>query len=141
LATLMHETAVPVNAKGWTYAEVRPIKFPANVAHPVTTDCSGGCITLCKWGGAPDPSGNNFDGSGNSTSFFEHLPHITADQATTGDLIVFGPSGDEHAVMVYGPGADPQVWSHGQQGDPHIVALSAEKAAHPGALVTFLRTL
>jgi hypothetical protein len=81
----MAETAG--NRYGWNYAEVRPLTIPARLAHGVRADCSYGCVNLCRWAGAPDPTGYRFNGYGNSTSMFEHLAHNSLAQARTGDFI------------------------------------------------------
>jgi hypothetical protein len=124
LHALMAETAG--NRYGWNYAEVRPLTIPARLAHGVRADCSYGCVILCRWAGAPDPTGYRFNGYGNSTSMFEHLAHISLAQARTGDFIVFGPSGSWHATTIYTPGTNPMLWSHGHQGAPNFYPLSAD---------------
>jgi hypothetical protein len=133
LHQLMTETAG--NAYGWNYREVRPLPIPARLAHGVNADCSYGCVVLCKWAGAPDPTGMGFDGYGNSVSMYQHLEHIPLAQATVGDCLVFGPDGEWHATMIYRPGPDPVLWSHGHQGAPNLYPLSAD----PRRPVTALR--
>ena len=124
------------NHFGWNYVEQRPLKVPPVLAHGVMADCSYGCVILCRWAGAPDPTGNRFDGYGNSSSMFAHLPHITIGEARVGDFAVFGPDGEWHAVMVYTPSpTNPVFWSHGHQGAPNLYPLSADKRRP----VTFLR--
>lgn len=124
------------NHYGWHYHEVRPLKIPAVLARGVQADCSFGCVILCKWADGPDPTGNHFDGYGNSVSMFKHLRHIEQREARVGDIAVFGPEGEWHAVMVYTPHhANPVFWSHGHEGAPNLYPLSAD-SRRP---VTFLR--
>jgi len=136
---LLHSymAATAGNPFGWTYNEVRPLPLPTLLAHGVRADCSFGVKILCQWAGAPDATGENYDDWGNSVSMFNHLPHITLAQAQTGDVIVFGPSGQWHAVMIFTPGADPMLWSHGHPGAPNLYPLSAD-TRRP---ITVLRTV
>lgn len=125
LHALMAETAG--NRYGWHYHEVRPLSIPPRLARGVQADCSYGCVILCKWAGAPDPTGMSFDGYGNSTSMFQHLQHIALQDARVGDFGVFGPEGSWHAVMFYTAGTDnPMLWSHGHEGAPNFYPLSAD---------------
>lgn len=144
LQTLMAATVA--NEPNWHYAEIRPIShlvYAQAVCGVVKTDCSGGCTALCQLAGAKDPTGNNYNGTGNSTSMYVHLPHIEnyRDTVLVGDLAVFGKTnGEEHVAMVYKiGGSNPTLWSHGQERGPLFVSLDDEAAAHPGAKVTFLR--
>jgi hypothetical protein len=116
------------NPYGWTYNEVRPLALPAAVlAHGVKADCSFGIKVICKWAGAPDPTGEHYDEYGNSVSMYQHLPHITLAQAQVGDIIVFGPNGQWHATMIFKPDPNnPMLWSHGHQGAPNLYPLSAD---------------
>jgi len=120
-------TATAGNAYGWNYREVRPLPLPAKLSHGVNADCSFGVKILCDWAGVPDPTGENYDGYGNSISIYNHLPHISKAQAKTGDILLFGPNGAWHATMILEPGADPLLWSHGHQGAPNLYRLSADK--------------
>ena len=120
--------------KDWTWQEVRP--FQLRVTGPHTLDCSAFCIWTYWRAGAKDPSGLNFSGYGNTDSFFARGRHITQRQLKVGDLIVFGPGGSVHGVIVVQLGPDPLCSSMGQQGDPSLVRLSVLKGL--GA-PTFLR--
>lgn len=118
----------------FVYQEVRPIDF--NWVKPIRIDCSGYCISVYKQAGAHDPSGNNYDGSGNSDSLFNRGRHILQRQIHKGDIITFGPGGSVHSVLVVQLGPDPLCASMGQQGDPSLVRLSVlESLGQP----TFLR--
>ena len=128
-----------------SYKEIRPM--PINIRRvslPFTTDCSGFATLMAKWAGAADPNGAKFNGSGWTKTMLDHLkPPIPQGEALPGDFAVFGQSPGTHVVVLVQSGGangnDPQVVSHGQQGDPISVRLSVEKAAHSGQPVTFLR--
>jgi len=140
MAQLMDATVA--NEPNWHYHAIRPLSYPTLVQAEhgaVSADCSFGCSILAKLAGAGDPLGQHFTGWGNSSSMFAHCQRITRQDLQIGDFAVFGPGGDEHAVCIRKPGADPVCWSHGQEKGPMFVPLSAEKRAHPGAPVTFLR--
>lgn len=146
LAALMDATVR--NEPNWHYKEARPLVLPslATAEHgTVVSDCSFGCVILCHLAGAGDPTGNKFDGYGNSTSMYEHLKTIPQAQAQTGDMVVLGSQGRLHAMMIRSTlGGDPLCWSHGSESGPKPVPLSAEVAYHAalfadGGVVTFLR--
>jgi hypothetical protein len=66
-----------------------------------------------------------------------HLPHYTdPSKAGIGALVVYGPATGDHVSMVYEPGADPLLWSHGFDGGPQLVRLSVQRSYHR-APVTF----
>ena len=118
----------------WHYQEVRPFHLAESSPHIL--DCSAFCIWTYWKAGARDPSGLNFSGWGNSDSFFARGRHIAQNQVHPGDIIVFGPGGSVHAVVVVQMGPDPLCASLGQQGDPSLVRLSVlESLGAP----TFLR--
>ena len=108
------------------------------------TGWAGFATLMAKWAGAADPNGAKFNGSGWTKTMLDHLtPHIPQGEALPGDFAVFGHSPGTHVVVLVESGGangnNPQVVSHGQQGDPISVRLSVEKAAHSGQPVTFLR--
>ena len=101
-------------------------------------DCSGMVTCLCKWAGLDDPNGLRYDHEGYTGTMLAHLPHYRKPgNAMVGALVVFGPSTGEHVCMVRKPGADPLLFSHGFEGGPLYVKLSAERTAHRPP-VTFL---
>lgn len=66
-----------------------------------------------------------------------HLTHYTNPRAAgIGALVVYGPATGDHVSMVYEPGADPLLWSHGFDGGPQLVRLSVQRSYHR-APVTF----
>jgi hypothetical protein len=128
--------AVANNAR-WRYGQVRPIPLGLPTHYPLTTDCSGACILLYHSAGCQDPSGHGFSGQGWSGDFYVHGAHIDVAQALEGDLVTFGPGGDEHAAMVVEPGANPLCFSHGQAGDPHLVLFSVLSSLGPAQFLRF----
>jgi len=128
------------------YAEVRPIPVSLPVRHlPLTTDCSGIVTMFAMWAGAPDPNGNNYDGTGYTGTLLDHLPHIALNETWRGDLVVFGAPPGIHAVMLLQGGchyADPLVVSHGHPGadDPEVMSLSNMQSGFPPP-TTYLRII
>ena len=113
------------------YAQIRPIPAHA-LAHPhelpITTDCSGFAILAYKWAGAPDPSGNEYNGHGFTGDMMRHGHEVQ--QPKPGDLIIFGAYPGRH-VTIYLPtwhGA----WvtcSHGQEIGPIRILNHREELA------------
>jgi hypothetical protein len=103
----------------WLYYEIRPIPIVAiKAGHlPVKTDCSGSVIGIYARAGAPDPGGYNYDGAGNTNSFYSHCEHLASyTDAEPGDLVDVGsPSaGTVHVYLVLEKTAhDLKVFSHG----------------------------
>lgn len=110
----------------WTYRAVRPLSVPVSwkVGQRVTGDCSKGVQMLCRWAGAPDPMRNSYSAYGNSSTIWAVLPRINKSQLEVGDIVLFGPNGNDHAAMVYQVDADPMLWSFGHQGAPNFYRLS-----------------
>lgn len=107
------------------YKEVRPIDLVWKA--PIRIDCSGYCVLVYFMAGAPDPTGNNFDGSGNSDTLFAKGRHILLRQLHPADIITFGVGGSVHAVICLQYGfftRNPSCASMGRPGDPRIVPLS-----------------
>lgn len=134
---------------GWTveheplihYAQVRPMRTVRfreqelatlfDAGHSIAMDCSEGVTLLCRLAGLADPNGRGYDGAGFTGTMLDTLPHYTKpSSANVGALVVFGPGSGDHVCMVDTPGADPLLWSHGSEGGPRLVKLSAEKAVH-----------
>lgn len=141
LAALMRWTAA--NQQHIHYSQARPMSaihlleqhvvdmFKAGQA--ITMDCSSGVTQLCKWAGLADPNGRAYDGYGFTGTLLDNqaLKHYTdPSKANVGALVVFGPNSGEHAAMVLEPGKDPLLWSHGGEGGPVLVRLSAEQKFH-----------
>lgn len=97
---------------------------------PLYTDCSA-FATLCyAWAGAPDPNGLDYNGTGYTGTLLLNLERINQADLQPGDLVVFGPRGGDHVVIVIEAGADPLTVSHGQEKGPIKVRLSVEARAH-----------
>ena len=125
------------------YKETRPIPVGDLWGTlPFTTDCSGSTTLYARWSGAPDPNGNDFNGSGNTMEMLAHLKQITPDRAQIGDLVVYG--GDpkvQHVVVIVETGSDPTVASHGNEDGPHKLPLSQVTAAHDDQPIVHLSLL
>jgi hypothetical protein len=107
------------HGSAWEYYEIRPIPIAAIKAGrlPVKTDCSGSVIGIYARAGAPDPGGYDYNGSGNTDSFYQHCEHLKSyTDCQAGDLIdVTLPSrGTVHVYLVLERTAtDLKVFSHG----------------------------
>jgi hypothetical protein len=133
-------TAVAEKAtKRWEWAEVRPIPLGLPPAYPIVTDCDGAVTIIYHEAGCQDPNGQNYDGEGWSEDFFIHGSHIAFSAVLAGDVVTFGPSGEIHTAMFVqsaAESADPLCFSHGKEGDPSLVPLSALEGL---GIATFLR--
>lgn len=135
LEKVMRATLADQAAHGtWTYAAVRPEPVPASwkPGQKVRADCSKGVQFLCRWTpGCPDPMGNHWADWGNSTTICMNLQHLAVpSELFVGDLVTFGPDGDDHAAMVLERGTDPLLWSDGHQGAPNTYRLSQDRRVH-----------
>jgi hypothetical protein len=110
------------------------LKSPAGVM----ADCSEMVTELCHMAGLQDPNGLGYRYAGYTGTMLEHLPHYTkAKAANVGALVVFGPGTGHHVCMVRKPGANPLLFSHGQERGPMFISLSQEAKYQP-APTTFL---
>lgn len=136
IVALAREAVASEKAKHlFVYEEVRPLKLSWSL--PWSGDCSWFCKTVYwKAGCSNDPTGNNWNGWGNSVDLFFRGRHITQGNLLPGDIIVFGLEGSVHAVICVENGLDPLCASMGQTGDPSLVPLSVLEGL--GA-ATFLR--
>lgn len=102
------------------YDEVRPLTLTERM--PWRGDCSW-WVKWCYWraGAVVDPTGANWGGWGNSSSIFAHSRHIGIKQVRPADIIVYGPGGDVHAVLVVSIGKEILCSSMGEQGQPVLV--------------------
>ena len=94
----------------FSYAEVRPIQYDLP---PGETDCSGLVICAFKRANLPDPSGNGYDGSGNTTSLRAHGKRIAVVSIQRNDLAHY--DNPQHVALYVG---DAEVISFGHPGDP-----------------------
>lgn len=121
------------------YAQIRPMRTRRIASlhllqqalqspHGITADCSESVTMLCRLAGLDDPNGFGYDGHGFTGTLLHHLAHYTNPRsANVGALVVFGPGSGHHVCMVRHPGADPVLWSHGQESGPIYLRLSEEK--------------
>lgn len=97
---------------------------------PLYTDCSAFATLLYNWAGADDPNGRGYNGTGYTGTLLAHLVEIPVGDTQPGDLIVYGPGGGDHVVIVIEPGLDPLTVSHGQEAGPIKVRHSVEVRSH-----------
>jgi len=94
-------------------------------------DCSQAVTCLFKWAGLKDPNGLSYKYAGYTGTLMQHLPHYAdSSKGRVGALVVYGPGTGEHVSMVYTPGDDPLLWSHGLDGGPELVTLSRQRTYH-----------
>lgn len=118
----------PMHLTAWSETYLRHL---LDNGYGIAADCSESVTALCRWAGLHDPTGNHFDGYGNTASMYGFLPHFTDPKLSqVGGLCVYGPDGADHVTITYTPGADPLVWSHGAERGPRLVRWSVEKAVH-----------
>lgn len=113
----------------------------------ITMDCSEAVTLICRLAGLADPNHLGYNGAGYTGTMLTSLPHYTDPKAAgVGALVVFTsqkkPDGD-HVCQVVEPGADPLLFSHGQNAGPIAIRLSDELAAqrriHGDSTAVFLR--
>jgi hypothetical protein len=98
-------------------------------------DCSqtAEIIAVCaglKW---PAKMRNGFTGT-----MLDGLSHYSNPKgANRGAFVVFGPYPGHHVCVVYKPGANPLLYSHGSERSSHLISLSQEAQFQPPP-VTFL---
>lgn len=101
-------------------------------------DCSESVTLLLRLVGCGDPNGLGYDGGGNTQTMFDHLPRYTIpSHAGIGALVFLGQPGQletQHVCMVRQPGADPLLFSHGQEQGPLYIRLSDERRYHVGGV-------
>lgn len=124
-----------VEHKGdFQYLEVRPMPL-STTPTPLVDDCSG-TVTLCfALAGAPDPNGNDYEGTAYegggdretlafTGTLVEHGTEISLAEVLPGDVVVYGPGTGVHCALVIEGGTDPLTMSHGQPSEPAYVFLS-----------------
>ena len=82
---------------GSRYSQQRPYQRDDPPKTPLVNDCSGSTHHLFKLAGLPDPSGNDYNGSGYTGTMTDagrrvELPEAGADNLLAGDLIFYGGS-------------------------------------------------
>ena len=127
----------------WSYAQIRPFPLRGHVGH-VVTDCTGAIGYGASVAEVANPFGHTTPGYGFTGTLLDVCIRIGRAQVLPGDLVVFGYGDGHHAAAFLDNALDPVLFSHGAQGDPRQVHLSAEASGqaasgHPG--VTYLRFL
>jgi hypothetical protein len=94
-------------------------------------DCSQAVTQVCKWAGLSDPNGLDYAWPGYTGTLLKNLRHYADPKgASVGAIVVYGPATGDHASMVYEPGVDPWLWSHGFDGGPLLIRLSEQRKMH-----------
>lgn len=96
---------------------------------PLTTDCSGFVTACYKWAGAPDPNGLNYNVVGFTGTLLDHGRWVPLAEIKPADLVIWGPYPGHHTAVALEHAKDPELSSHGSEGGPKRVTLSAETAA------------
>jgi hypothetical protein len=98
---------------------------------PMYADCSATTTMIYRAAGRPDPNGRDYDGTGYTGTLRAHTPkRRTIRGCKPGDFIVYGRGGGAHVVVVLESGANPLVWSHGQEAGPLTTRHSDQLAVH-----------
>lgn len=108
------------------------------VAHklPITLDCSESAVAIAKASGAPDPTNSGYGHHGLmfTGTMLAHAQakglFIHQGDLQVGDYVIFGPGTGDHVCSVLGEGADPLLFSHGQDAGPISIRLSVERSFH-----------
>jgi len=101
------------------YAETRPMTLMNDLQHlPVAEDCSTLYTKMAKYAGWPDPNGNGYDGSGNTTTLCQHGRKITRAQLQVGDGVFY--SSPAHVGGYVGGG---RIISHGSEAGPSLTPI------------------
>jgi hypothetical protein len=113
------------------YAQERPMEMGNLKQLPTNMDCSEFVTKAYAYAKAPDPNGENYNGSGYTGTILAHCKPITRAMLKAGDPIVFGPGTGHHVVMALEAGPDPWCVSHGQEKGPQRIRLSDEASYQP----------
>lgn len=95
---------------GGSYAQLRPYQRDEPPRTPLVNDCSGSIHHLFKLSGGPDPSGNDFDGSGYTGTMEGRGTRRDLEAApAAGDCVFYGGAegsgtGSTHVAMHLGDG-------------------------------------
>ena len=95
------------------YREYRPVHFVMPPAVVTELDCSSFFILCYYASGQSDPSGNGFNGYGNTGTLLAHGTAVTEGNMVPGDAVLYANPG--HVVLFIGNGYGI---SMGQEGDP-----------------------
>ena len=132
-----HDVRGPDDAATFKLTEAQ-LRAKLKAGGSIMFDCSQAVTQLCKWTGLDDPNGLGYKWPGYTGTLLQHLAHYSDPAgAGIGAIVVYGPGTGEHASMVFEHGSDPLLWSHGFEGGPQLIRLSAQRRYHR-APVTFL---
>jgi cell wall-associated NlpC family hydrolase len=101
------------------------------LAHNLTIDCSQAMTLIAHVAGAKDPNGRDYREDGFTGTLIDGCRPITRAQARPGDMRIFGRGTGHHVGMVLAPGADPLLFSHGQEKGPLLIRESVEARFQP----------
>jgi hypothetical protein len=133
----LHDIRGPKDAATFRLTEAG-LRSKLKLGGHIMFDCSQAVTQICKWAGLDDPNGLKYAWPGYTGTLLAHLRHYNDPKgAAIGAIVVYGPATGEHASMVYEPGPDPLLWSHGFDGGPVLIRFSRQRAMHR-APATFL---
>lgn len=133
----LHDIRGPKDAATFNLTEAG-LRSKLKLGGHIMFDCSQAVTQVCKWAGLDDPNNLGYAWPGYTGMLLAARPHYTrASSAGIGAIVVYGPATGDHASMVYEPGSDPLLWSHGFDGGPLLIRLSKQRKMHR-APVTFL---
>lgn len=99
----------------------------------LTVDCSQSAQLIFHVAGWADPCGLDYRIDGTTRSMLAHLgdrAYTKPSEANVGALFVFGPGTGDHVAICRHPGANPTLFSHGQEKGPLLIPYQLERAAH-----------
>jgi hypothetical protein len=108
------------------------------LAQRLEIDCSQAMTLIAHVAGAKDPNGRDYREDGFTGTLVDGCRPITRAQARPGDMRIFGRGTGIHVAMVLAPGADPLLFSHGQEKGPLLIRESVEARYQPSG-GTFIR--
>lgn len=130
------------------YAQVRPMvtrnvstmaELQKLTAKGFSMDCSESVTLVCHVAGAHDPTGNSYNGDGNTESMLAFLRHYTNPRfALPGALVVFNsdrPLAEQHVAQVHSSSflrGDPVLFTHGDAAGPNFARLSQVQPGFQG---------
>lgn len=132
----LHDIRGPKDAETWKLSEAQMRARLERGGH-IMSDCSQMATELFKWAGLADPNGLGYAVSRGGIplcftgTLLQYLRHYTDPKgAGVGALVVYGPSTGDHVSVVYEVGRDPLLFSHGFDGGPVLIRLSAQRKMH-----------
>lgn len=130
------------------YDQVRPMvtrtiatmaELTKLTAKGFSMDCSESITLICHVAGAQDPTGNSYNGYGNTETMLAHLRNYTNPRfALPGALVVFNsdrPLAEQHVAQVHTSSllrGDPVLFTHGDAAGPVFARLSQVQPGFQG---------